>query len=62
MQIQKRLTTYSNCEFFPELIVITDGTGNQFLDQKIVPKKTHYSGKMKKHTVKNQITINLKMK
>ena len=26
MQIQKRLTTYSNCEFFPELIVITDGT------------------------------------
>lgn len=48
-------------EFFPELIAITDGT------EQLIPRpknrtkrKTHYSGKKKKHTVKNQITINLK--
>ena len=47
-------------EFFPELITITDGT------EQSIPrptgkhkKKTHYSGKKKKHAVKNQITINL---
>ena len=47
-------------EFFPELIVITDGTEQQIPRPKDKRKrKTHYSGKKKKHTVKNQITINL---
>ncbi len=48
-------------EFFPELIVITDGTEQPILRPKNRTKrKTHYSGKKKRHTVKNQITINLK--
>ena len=48
-------------EFFPELIAITDGTEQQIPRPKNRTKrKTHYSGKKKKHTVKNQITINLK--
>lgn len=48
-------------EFFPDLIVITDGTEQQIPRPKNRTKrKTHYSGKKKKHTVKNQITINLK--
>ena len=47
-------------EFFPDLIVITDGTEQQIPRPKDRTKrKTHYSGKKKKHTVKNQITINL---
>jgi len=47
-------------EFFPELIAITDGTEQQIPRPKNRTKrKTHYSGKKKKHTVKNQITINL---
>ena len=32
---------------------------SQSQDRKIVPKKSHYSGKKKKHTVQNQITVNL---
>ena len=48
-------------EFFPNLIAITDGTEQQIPRPKNrTKKKTHYSGKKKKHTVKNQITINLK--
>jgi len=47
-------------EFFPELIAITDGTEQQIPRPKNRTKrKTHYSGKKKKHTVQNQITINL---
>ncbi len=48
-------------EFFPELIAITDGTEQPIPRPKNRTKrKTHYSGKKKRHTVKNQITINLK--
>ena len=47
-------------EFSPDLIAITDGTEQQIPRPKNKKKrKTHYSGKKKKHTVKNQITINL---
>jgi len=47
-------------ELFPELIANTDGTEQQIPRPKDRTKrKTHYSGKKKKHTVKNQITINL---
>jgi hypothetical protein len=47
-------------QFFPELIAITDGTEQQIPRPKNKKKrKTHYSGKKKRHTVKNQITINL---
>ena len=47
-------------QLFPELIAITDGTEQQIPRPKDRTKrKTHYSGKKKKHTVKNQITINL---
>ncbi len=45
-------------ELFPELIAITDGT-EQSIPRPKDKKKTHYSGKKKKHTVQNQITINL---
>ena len=45
-------------QFFPDLIVITDGTEQQIPRPKNKKKrKTHYSGKKKKHTVQNQITI-----
>ncbi len=44
----------------PELIAITDGTEQQIPRLKNKKKrKTHYSGKKKRHTIKNQITINL---
>ena len=47
-------------EFFPELIAITDGTEQQIPRPKNKKKrKTHCSGKKKRHTIKNQITINL---
>ncbi len=46
-------------QFFPELIAITDGT-EQPRPKNKKKRKTHYSGKKKRHTVKNQITINLK--
>ena len=47
-------------EFFPDLIVITDGTEQQIpRPNDRTKRKTHYSGKKKRHTVKNQITINL---
>ena len=47
-------------EFFPDLIVITDGTEQPIPRPKNRTKrKTHYSGKKKKHTVQNQITVNL---
>jgi len=48
-------------QFFPQLIAITDGTEQPIPRPKNKKKrKTHYSGKKKKHTVKNQITINQK--
>ncbi len=48
-------------EFFPELIVMVHGTEQPIPRPKNRTKrKTHYSGKKKRHTVKNQITINLK--
>jgi len=47
-------------EFFPDLIAITDGTEQQIPRPKDKRKrKTHYSGKKNKHTVQNQITVNL---
>ena len=47
-------------QFFPELITITDGTEQSIPRPKDRTKrKTHYSGKKKKHTIQNQITINL---
>lgn len=45
-------------QFFPELIAITDGT-EQPRPKNKKKRKTHYSGKKKRHTIKNQITINL---
>ena len=46
-------------EFFPELIAITDETEQPIPRPKNKKKrKTHYSGKKKKHTVQNQITVN----
>ncbi len=58
----KKLKTIQELQqFFLELIVITDGTEQQIPRSKNRTKrKTHYSGKKKKHAVKNQITINLK--
>ena len=48
-------------QFFPELIVMTDGTEQPIQRPKDKRKrKSHYSGKKKRHTVKNQITINQK--
>ena len=57
----KKLKTISELlQSFPELIVITDGTEQPIPRPKNKRKrKTHYSGKKKKHTVQNQITINL---
>ena len=47
-------------QFFPELIAMIHGTEQQIPRPKDKRKrKTHYSGKNKKHTIKNQITINL---
>lgn len=48
-------------ESFPELIAITDGTEQPIPRPKDRQKrKTHYSGKKKRHTLKNQITVNQK--
>ncbi len=57
----KKLTTMVQLQqFFPDLIAITDGTEQQIPRPKNRTKrKTHYSGKKKKHTVQNQITVNL---
>ena len=57
----KKLKTIQELQqFFPELIAITDGTEQQIPRPKDKRKrKSHYSGKKKKHTVQNQITINL---
>ena len=57
----KKLKTMQELQqFFPALIVITDGTEQQIPRPKYRTKrKTHYSGKKKRHTVKNPITINL---
>lgn len=47
-------------QLFPELIAITDGTEQPIPRPKNrIKRKTHYSGKKKRHTIKNQITINL---
>ena len=57
----KKLKTVQELQqFFPELIVITDGTEQPIPRLKDRAKrKSHYSGKKKKHTVQNQITVNL---
>jgi hypothetical protein len=57
----KKVTNMQQLQkFFPELIAITDGTEQPIPRPKNKKKrKTHYSGKKKKHTVQNQITINL---
>lgn len=57
----KKLKTIQELQqFFPDLIAITDGTEQQIPRPKDRKKrKTHYSGKKKKHTVQNQITVNL---
>lgn len=57
----KKLKTMQEIQqFFPDLITITDGTEQQIPRPKDRKKrKTHYSGKKKKHTVQNQITVNL---
>ena len=47
-------------QFFPELIAMIHGTEQPIprpIDKR--KRKTQYSGKKKKHTVQNQITINL---
>ena len=47
-------------QFFPELIAMIHGTEQSIPRPKDKRKrKTHYSRKKKKHTVQNQITINL---
>ena len=57
----KKVTNIAQLQkFFPEFIAITDGTEQSIPRPKSKRKrKTHYSGKKKKHTVQNQITINL---
>lgn len=57
----KKLKTIQELQqFFPDLIAITDGTEQQIPRPKNKKKrKTHYSGKKKKYTVQNQITVNL---
>lgn len=57
----KKITNIQQLQkFFPELIAITDGTEQPIPRPKDKKKrKTHYSGKKKKHTVQNQITVNL---
>ena len=51
----KKLTTMVQLQqFFPDLIAITDGAEQQIPRPKDKRKrKTHYSGKKKKHTVQN---------
>ncbi|MEO9310380.1 MAG: transposase family protein [Nitrososphaera sp.] len=58
----KKATTLEELQrYFPELIAITDGTEQPIPRPKDKRKrKTHYSGKKKRHTVKNQITVNLR--
>ena len=49
-------------QFFPELIVITDGTEQPAkTERSYQKKKSYYSGKKKEktHTIQNQIAINL---
>ncbi len=46
-------------EFFPGLIAITDGAGQQIPRPENKKRKTHCSGKRKGHAIKNQITVNL---
>jgi len=57
----KKATTLDELQrYFPELIAIIDGTEQPIPRPKNKKKrKTHYSGKKKRHTIKNQITINL---
>ena len=58
----KKITNMQELQvFFPDFYAITDATEQQISRPKDKHKrKTHYSGKKKKHTIKNQITINLK--
>lgn len=58
----KKITTLSELERqFPEFQIMIDATEQPIPRPKDRRKrKTHYSGKKKRHTVKNQLTINLK--
>lgn len=58
----KKITNIQELQvFFPDFYAITDATEQQIPRPKDkLKRRTHYSGKKKKHTVKNQITINLK--
>ncbi|MGI0063075.1 MAG: transposase family protein [Nitrosotalea sp.] len=58
----KKATTLEGLErYFPELKIITDASEQQIpRPQDKKKRKTHYSGKKKRHTVKNQYTINLR--
>lgn len=58
----KKATTLEELQlYFPEFQIIVDATEQPIPRPKDKRKrKTHYSGKKKKHTVTNQITINLK--
>ena len=48
-------------ELFPELKAMIDGTEQEIPRPKNRKKrKTHYSGKKKKHTVKKQVIVNKK--
>lgn len=57
----KKATTIQELEqYFPELKAIVDTSEQQIPRPKDRhKKKTHYSGKKKRHTVKNQYTVNL---
>jgi hypothetical protein len=62
-EITRRLTTMEEVErFFPGLKAFVDSTEQEIPRPKKDAKKrkTHYSGKKRKHTVKTQLTVNSK--
>jgi hypothetical protein len=58
----KQLQTFEEMRaMFPELKAFTDATEQQIpRPQDKLKRKTHYSGKKKRHTVKTQLTVNSK--
>jgi hypothetical protein len=58
----KRLRTVEEVErFFPGFKAFVDSTEQEIPRPKdSVKRRTHYSGKMKEHTVKTQLTVNSK--
>ena len=60
-RITKRLKTLEEVEkYFPGFMVFIDSTTEQQIPRSIdnKRKKMFYSGKKKRHTVKNQLTVN----